>query len=155
MSIENDHIEIVSSSAFAKKAKTNMFDEAEKVSVLMNIAINHPECHKAQEDARLLQTVSRKIQTVSADLKELILKYAMVGQPDATTMAREVDLDGSLWQVIDFEMEIVSCVGRAPSLDKNDAEGNKLFSEFADAKIGYCFLCECIRDCHQDGQELP
>ena len=31
-------------------------------------------------------------------------------------------------------MEIVSFVGRAPRLDKNDVEGNKLFSEQADAK---------------------
>ena len=95
-SIENEHIESTSSSSLAKKVKTNMFDEAEKVSVEMNIVLNNPEWHKAQEDAKLLQTFSHKIQTVSDDLKELISKFATVAQPDASTLTRRNELDGSL-----------------------------------------------------------
>ncbi len=138
---EEEHSESASAVSVAKKSKLNVFDEAEKVSVQMNIVINNPEWHKAQEDARLLQTFSHKIQCVSDDLKELISKFATVAQPDASTLTRRNDLDASLRQVFDFEMEIVSFVGRAPSLDKNDIEGNKLFCEHADAKRSEIVAC--------------
>ena len=133
-STSQEHSEEVESSSAAKKGKTNLFDDAERVSTEMNIVINHPEWHKAQGDAKCLQTFSDKIQTVSSDLKHLISEYASVAKPDATTMARKADLESQSRLVFAFELEISDAVCKALALDKDDAEGNNRFCDFLETK---------------------
>ena len=129
---QEDNEDIVSSGS--KKMKTNLFDDAERVSTEMSIVINHPEWHKAQGDAKCLQTFSNKIQTVSSDLKHLISEYASVAKPDATTMARKADLESQSRLVFAFELEIMDAVCKALALDKDDAEGNNRFCDFLETK---------------------